>query len=144
MQNHVQIRPEPILLFFHLFFFQAILFSYLFCSLSSYFSTHKKFFLVYLQLLSMHDCCIRVIHNMVTALLEYLDLLAVFQKHNYVDLILLVTILVEYLHLCNAKWAKLQFSDTHFSNFSPIFPEFYSLLLASYFSKKFAAKSAQA
>ena len=33
---------------------------------------------MYLQLLSMHDCCIRVIHNMVTALLEYLNLLAVF------------------------------------------------------------------
>jgi len=36
---------------------------------------------MYLQLLSMHDCFIRVIYNMVTALLEYLDLLAVFQKH---------------------------------------------------------------
>ena len=39
---------------------------------------------------------------MVTALLEYLDLLAVFPE-AYVDLILFVTILVEYLHLCNAK-----------------------------------------
>ena len=39
---------------------------------------------------------------MVTALLEYLDLLAVFPE-AYVDVILLVTILVEYLHLCNAK-----------------------------------------
>ena len=68
---------------------------------------------------------------MVTALLEYLDLLAVFPE-AYVDLILFVTILVEYLHLCNAKLAKLQFSDTHFSKFSPIFPEFCSLLLASY------------
>jgi len=59
---------------------------------------------VHLQLLSMHDCYIRVFHNMVTTLLEYLDLLAVFQEHNYhVDLILFVTILVEYLHLCNAK-----------------------------------------
>jgi len=57
---------------------------------------------VYLQLLSIRDCCIRVIYNMVTALLKYLDLLSVFQKHN-VDVILLVTILVEYLHLCNAK-----------------------------------------
>ena len=91
----------------------------------------------------MHDCCIRVIHNLVTALLEYLDLLAFFPE-AHVNLILFVTILVEHVHLCNAKWAKLQFSDTHFSNFSPIFPEFYSLLLASYFSKKFAAKSAQA
>ena len=57
---------------------------------------------MYLQLLSMQDCCIRVIYNMVTALLEYLDLLAVFPE-VYVDLILFVTILVEYLHLCNAK-----------------------------------------
>jgi len=47
---------------------------------------------------------------MVTALLEYLDLLAVFPSifpEAYVDLILFVTILVEYLHLCNAKLAKL-------------------------------------
>jgi len=50
---------------------------------------------VYLQLLSMHDCCIRVIHNGVTALLEYLDLLAVFPE-AYVDLILFVTILVDF------------------------------------------------
>ena len=55
---------------------------------------------MYLQLLSMHDCCIRVIHNMVTALLEYLDLLAVFPEAYYVNLILFVIILV---HLCNAK-----------------------------------------
>jgi len=39
---------------------------------------------------------------MVTALLEYVDLLAVFPE-VYVDLILFVTILVKYLHLCNAK-----------------------------------------
>jgi len=71
---------------------------------------------VYLQLLSMHDCCIRVIHNMVTALLEYLNLLAVFPE-AYVDLILFVAILVEYLHLFNAKEAKLQFLDIHFSKF---------------------------
>ena len=48
----------------------------------------------------MHDCCIRVIQNLVTALLEYLDLLAVFPEANVV---LFVAILVEYLHLCNAK-----------------------------------------
>ena len=57
---------------------------------------------MYLQLLSMHDCCVKIIHNMVTALLEYLDLLAVFPE-AHVDLILFVTILVKYLHLCNAK-----------------------------------------
>jgi len=88
------------------FSFQQFFFSYLFCSifcsLSGYFSTHKRFFLVYLQFLSMHDCCIRVIYNMVTALLEYLDLLVVFPE-EHVDLILFVTILVEYLHLSNAK-----------------------------------------
>ena len=79
-------RPEPILLFFPPIFlssnsFFSYLFCSIFCSLFSYFPTHKRFLLVYLQLLSMHDCCIRVIHNMVIALLEYLDLLAVFQKH---------------------------------------------------------------
>ena len=73
-----------------------------------------------------------------TALLEYLDLLAVFPE-AYV-LILFVTILVEYLHLCNAKQVKLQFSDTHFSKFLPIFLAF-SLL---FFKKKLLAKSAQA
>ena len=51
-----------------------------------------------------------------------------------------MTIVVEYVHLYNAKYAKLQFSDTHFSNFSPTVPEICSLLLASYFSKKFAGK----
>ena len=49
---------------------------------------------MYLQLLSIHNCCIKVIHNMVTALLEYLNLIAVFPE-AYVDLILFVTILVE-------------------------------------------------
>ena len=39
---------------------------------------------------------------MVTALLVYLDLLAVFPE-AYADLILFVTILVKYLHPCNAK-----------------------------------------
>jgi len=46
----VRIRAEPILLFFHLFFFPAILFSNLLCSifssLSTYFCTHKRFFLL--------------------------------------------------------------------------------------------------
>ena len=57
---------------------------------------------MYLQLLSMYDYFIRVIHNMMIALLEYLDLLAVFPE-AYVDLILFGTILVEYLHLCIVK-----------------------------------------
>ena len=97
----------------------------LFCFFSTYFS--------FQQFMSIHDHCIRVIYNLVTDLLEYL---AVFPE-AYVDLILLVTILVEYLHLCNAKQAKLQFSDTHF----PIFTNFSGILLfASYFSKKFAGK----
>ena len=46
---------------------------------------------MYLQLLSMYDCCIRVIHNIVTALLEYLDLELFFQKHMLI-LILFVPI----------------------------------------------------
>ena len=102
--THIQLtdRAEPILLFFSLIFLSSnsFLLTYF-----AYFCTHKRFFLVYLQLFSMHDCCIRVIHNMVTALLEYLDLLAVFPEAYYVDLILFVTILVEYLHLCNAKYS---------------------------------------
>ena len=80
-------RAEPTYLLFSTYFsfqqFFFYLFCSIFCSLSSYFSTHKRFFLVYLQLLSMHDCCIRVIRNMVTALLEFLDLWTVFQKHKY-------------------------------------------------------------
>jgi len=56
----------------------------------------------------MHDCCIRVIHSMVTALLEYLDLLTVFRE-AYVDLILFVTILVEYHHFC--KQNRLSYSS---------------------------------
>ena len=93
-------RAEPILLFFPPIFlssnsFVSYLFCSIFCSVSSYFSTHKRFFLVYLQLLSMYDCSIRVIYNMVTAPLEYLNLLAVIPE-AYVDLILFVTILVEY------------------------------------------------
>ena len=57
---------------------------------------------MYLQLLGMHDCCIRVIRNIMIALLEYLNLLAVFPE-AYVDLILLVTILVEYLYFLQCK-----------------------------------------
>jgi len=75
-----------------------------------------------------------------TALLEYLDLLAAFPE-AYVDIILFVTILVEYLHLCNAKRAILQFSDTHFSKFSPIFlKEFCYLHLVHIFQKNLLAK----
>ena len=72
-------RPEPILFFSHPFFFPAILF--LLTYFAQYFAHYlaiflliKDFFLVYLQLLSMHDCYIRAVHNMVTALLEYLFL----------------------------------------------------------------------
>ena len=106
---YVSCRPEPILLFFFLtyfsfqqFFFFLTYFAQYFAHYPAIFLLIKGFFLVYLQLLSMHDCSIRVIHYMVTALLDYLDLLAVFPV-AHVDLILFVTILVEYLHLCNAK-----------------------------------------
>jgi len=76
---------EAILLFFPPIFlssnsFFLTYFAQYFAHYLVIFFNHKRFFLVYLQLLSMHDCCIRVIHNMVTALLEYLDLLAVFQS----------------------------------------------------------------
>ena len=108
--------------------FFSYLFFPIFCSLSSYFSTFKRFLLVYLQLLIIHDCCIRVIHNMVTALLEHLNLLAVFPE-AYFNLILFVTILVSISNF--AMQNKLSYSSQ-----TPIFPEFCSLLLASYFSKK--------
>ena len=51
-----------------------------------------------------------------------------------------MTFLLKCLHLCNVKQAKLQFSNNYFSKIPPLFPEFCSLLLASYFSKKFAGK----
>jgi len=94
-------------LFSTYFFYPAILlfftyFAQYFAHYLAIFLLIQGFFLVYLQLLSMHDCCIRVIHNMVTALLEYLDLIAVFPV-AYVVIILFATILVEYFHLCNAK-----------------------------------------
>jgi len=50
---------------------------------------------------------------MVTALLKYLDLLVIF-LWEHVDLILYMTILLDYLHPCNEQQAKLQFSDSHF------------------------------
>ena len=95
-------RAEPILPIFLSNNLKKNTFCSIFCSLSSYFSTHKRFFLVYLQLLSMHDCCIRVIHNMMTALLEYLNLIAVFPE-AYIDLILFFYCFSRDLHLCNAK-----------------------------------------
>ena len=51
-----------------------------------------------------------------------------------------VTVLLEYLDLFHTKCAKLPFLGAHFSNFPPIFPAFCSLLLPTYFSKKFAGK----
>jgi len=119
-------RAEPILLFPPNFLSSNSFFSYLFCSTFCYFFTHKRFLLVYLQLLSMHDCCIRVLHNIVIALLEYLDLLAVFPE-ACVDLILFVTNVVEYLHLSNSKKAIRHSSQTTiFPNFHLFFLEFCS------------------
>ena len=51
-----------------------------------------------------------------------------------------VTVLLEYPDLFHTKCAKLPFLGAHFSNFPPIFPAFCSLLLPTYFSKKFAGK----
>ena len=114
--------------FFHLFFFPAIFFSYLYILLNilliiySYFSTHKRFFLLYLQLLSMHDCCdhsIRLSQSF-SCFLE-----------AHVDLILFLT---QYSSRVSTSFqCKI---ETNFSKFSPIFPEVCPLLLASYFSKK--------
>ena len=57
----------------------------------------------------MYDCCIRVIHNMVTSLLEYLDLSAVFLLAN-IGLNLFVTILLE-------NFPSLQCKIGQFTNF---------------------------
>ena len=84
--------------FFHLFFFPAIYLTY-FAQYFAQIYTYKRIFLVYFQLLSMHDYCANVIHNLATALLEYLHPLAVFPEAH----VNFVTILVEHLHLCNAK-----------------------------------------
>ena len=101
--RQTSVRLEPTLLFFPPTFLSSNSFflTYFAQYLAHYlaiFLLIKGFFLLYLQLLSMRDCCIRVIHNMVTALLEYHNLLAVFPE-AHVDLILFVTILVEYVHL---------------------------------------------
>jgi len=68
---------EHILLFFPTkYSFQQSFFSYpFFLNILLIISNHEKYFLM---LLSMHDCCIRVIYNRVTSLLEYINLLAVF------------------------------------------------------------------
>jgi len=124
------VRAEPILLFFNLFFFPAFLFFDLniFLIKSSYISYHN-FFLVYLQLFSIHDCYIRVIHNMMTALLEYLNLPVVFLWAYYVELIRSIKVFP-------SLQCKLQFSGNHFPNFHLYFLNFALCFLASYFSKK--------
>ena len=92
----------------------------LFCFFSNYFSFQQFFFLTYFAqyvatiflfikgfpgvspAIEHADCCIRVIHNMVTALLKYLDLLAVFSR-SIILRRFFVSILVEYLHICDTK-----------------------------------------
>ena len=51
-----------------------------------------------------------------------------------------VTALLEYLDLFHAICAKFLFFRVHFTKIVPIMPAFCSLLLSSYFSKKFAGK----
>jgi len=80
----------------------------------------------------MHYCCIRVVHNRVTALSEYLDLLAVFPG---ADDMLFVTILAEYVSPSLQCKIRLVTVLRH--------PFFLLFALASYFSKKLLAKSAQ-
>jgi len=112
IQKFLVSRAEPTVWLFCLFlpiFFPAILF--FLPIFAQYFAHYLTIFLLikgFSWCISkfwarMTACCIRVIHNMVTALLEYLDLLAVFPEAYYVNLILFVTILIEYFHLCNAK-----------------------------------------
>ena len=76
----------------------------------------------------------------VTALSEYLDRPAIF-LWAYLDLILFMAICVFYWSSSIfKKYAELQFLHSQFSKISPIFPEFCSLFLGSYFSKTFAGK----
>ena len=90
------------------------------------------FFLVYLQLLSMHDCCIRVIHNMVAALSLDIFLWA------YVDLILFMTILFEYFYLCNANRLSHNSQTAIFPNFT--FPQNLFFAFSLVFSQNFLGK----
>ena len=79
--HYMHWRVEPSLFFFHLLFFSAILFSLTY--FSQYFGDILAVFLniinyVFPAFFSIRDCYIRVIHNMVTTVLESLDLSAVF------------------------------------------------------------------
>ena len=78
----------------------------------------------------MHDCCIRVVHNRVTALLEYLDLLAVFPG-AYVD-----NPVCDYSSRVRISIFAMQ-NTISYSSQTPFFLLF---ALASYFSKKLLAK----
>jgi len=94
----------------------------LFCFFSIYFSFQQFFFFLTLFIiinwfLNINECSIRVsrsFSSFVTGILCWSNL-----------------ILLEYLHPCNVKYVKLQFSDNQFSKISLIFPEFCFLLLAS-------------
>ena len=55
-------------------------------------------------------------------------------------LTLCMTVLLEYLDHFHMKCVKFPFLGAYFSNFPPIFPEFCSLLLPTYFSKNIAGK----
>ena len=70
---------------------------------------------------------------MMTALLEYLNLPAVFLWAYYVELIRSIKVFP-------SLQCKLQFSSNHFPNFHLYFLNFALCFLASYFSKKIAGK----
>ena len=133
------IRAEPILLFFYLFFFPAILlflihFSQYFAQEYSILLSIYKYLLLNVKHLSMCDCSVRVFYNMVTALLGYLDL-SVLSLGAWIDLMLFVAVLLEHFDFSHAKYTKFQSFSIHFTKISP-FLAFCSLLLPSYFSKK--------
>jgi len=103
-------------------YFASNFFQQFFLSIPEYFAQNlaifliiKMFFLVYLQLLSMHDCCIRVIHNMVAALSLDIFLWA------YIDLTLFMNILFEYFYLCYANMLSHNSQTAIFPNFT--FPQ---------------------
>ena len=130
--------------FSHVFFFPAILL--FFTYFAQYFARN---FSVLLSI-SKINCSVSSLQACVTALLEYF-------VHSDCSIRVsrsLVTISYEHPNtMCDCsirvprsfhtKCAKLPFLGAYFSIFPPIFPVFCSLLLPTYFPKKFPAKSAR-
>ena len=115
----------------HLFFFPAILFSYLFfsifCSQSSYILIMKG---VSWCISSFWGCMTVVLRYMVTALLEYLNLFSWFNSY----------LILSYSNCTMQNRLSFSSQTTIFLKFRLFFQSFCSLLSASYFSKKISGK----